>query len=112
MARPAPETVRSGRGPRRDYSAGMRPTAGARVSVLSTRSRHEEIKETTVTETPTARSSAAAAPTREQTGWVGWLIFAALMLILAGSFQAIDGLVALFKDEVYLVRPDGLVVNV
>jgi hypothetical protein len=34
------------------------------------------------------------------------------MLILAGSFQAIDGLVALFKDEVYLVRPDGLVVNV
>src|ERR1043165_7235767 len=30
----------------------------------------------------------------------------------AGAFQAIDGLVALFRDEVYLVRSDGLVVNV
>ena len=34
------------------------------------------------------------------------------MLVLVGAFQAIDGLVALFKDEVYLVRPNGLVVNV
>ncbi|MFL6117439.1 MAG: hypothetical protein ACJ786_39730 [Catenulispora sp.] len=67
-----------------------------------------------MTETHTAQSSAAAAPTTtgERTGWVGWLVFAALMLIMAGSFQAIDGLVALFKNEVYLVRPDGLVVNV
>jgi hypothetical protein len=66
-----------------------------------------------VTDTPTAQSSAAAAPTtRERSGWVGWLVFAGLMLIMVGAFQAIDGLVALFKDEVYLVRPDGLVVNV
>jgi hypothetical protein len=34
------------------------------------------------------------------------------MLIVVGAFQAIDGLVALFRDEVYLVRSDGLVVNV
>jgi hypothetical protein len=34
------------------------------------------------------------------------------MLVVVGAFQAIDGLVALFKDEVYLVREDGLVVNV
>jgi hypothetical protein len=33
-------------------------------------------------------------------------------MILVGSFQAIDGLIALFKDELYVVRPDGLVVNV
>jgi hypothetical protein len=43
---------------------------------------------------------------------VGWLVFAGVMMMLVGSFHIIDGLVALFKDEVYLVRPDGLVVNV
>jgi hypothetical protein len=43
---------------------------------------------------------------------VGWLVFAGIMLMIVGSFHLIDGLVALFKDEVYLVRPDGLVVNV
>jgi hypothetical protein len=46
------------------------------------------------------------------TGWVGWVFFAGLMLIMVGIFQAIDGLVALFKDDYYAVRPDGLVVNV
>ena len=67
-----------------------------------------------MTETPAAQSSTAAAPmsTQERSGWVGWLVFAGLMLMMVGAFQAIDGLVALFKDEVYLVRPDGLVVNV
>ena len=66
-----------------------------------------------MTDTPTARSTAAgrsSAPT--PTGWVGWLVFAGIMMILVGSFQAIDGLVALFKDELYVVRPNGLVVNV
>jgi hypothetical protein len=64
-----------------------------------------------VTDNPTVRSaSARTAP--EPTAWVSWVIFAGIMLILVGAFQAIDGLVALFKDEYYVVRPDGLVVNV
>jgi hypothetical protein len=78
-----------------------------------------------MTETPPARSTLApetasaqanashsrrASP--EVTGWVGWVFFAGLMLIMVGIFQAIDGLVALFKDEYYVVRADGLVVNV
>jgi hypothetical protein len=46
------------------------------------------------------RSARAAAPA--PTGWTGWV----------GFFQAIQGLVAIFKDSYYLVRPSGLVVNV
>jgi hypothetical protein len=34
------------------------------------------------------------------------------MLIMLGAFQIIEGLVALFDDGFYAVRPDGLVVNV
>jgi hypothetical protein len=48
----------------------------------------------------------------EVTGWVGWIIFASVMMFMIGSFQAIAGLVALFDDEYYLVRSSGLVVNV
>ena len=66
-----------------------------------------------MTDTPTTRSAAAgraSAPT--PTGWVGWLVYAGIMMVLVGSFQAIDGLIALFNDELYVVRPNGLVVNV
>ena len=50
--------------------------------------------------------------TRGQTGWVGWVVFAGFMLVLVGSFHVIQGLVAVFRDEVFLVGPKGLVVNV
>lgn len=49
---------------------------------------------------------------RVQTGWVGWVLFASVMLVLLGTFHAIQGLVALFRDEVYVVGSRGLVVNV
>ena len=45
-------------------------------------------------------------------GWAGWVVFAGVMLVLIGGFQAIEGLVALLRDEVYLVRPSGLVVQI
>jgi hypothetical protein len=48
----------------------------------------------------------------EPTGWVGWIVFAAVMLIMIGLLHAIEGFVALFKDSYYLVRSSGLVVNV
>lgn len=35
-----------------------------------------------------------------KSGWQGWIGFAAVMLLLGGSFSAIAGLVALFKDTV------------
>jgi hypothetical protein len=46
------------------------------------------------------------------TGWVGWVLFAAVILFTAGFINIIEGLVALFKDEYYLVRPSGLIVQV
>ena len=36
-------------------------------------------------------------------GWVGWVYFAGFMLTLSGVFNAIAGLVGLFKNEVYVV---------
>jgi hypothetical protein len=46
------------------------------------------------------------------TGWVGWIVFAGVIMVISGAFDVIAGLVALFKDNYYLVRSDGLVVNV
>ncbi|RYV51287.1 DUF7144 family membrane protein [Pengzhenrongella frigida] len=46
------------------------------------------------------------------TGWVGWIAFAATMMLMLGSFHVFQGLVALFQDEYYLVGQNGLVVQV
>ncbi|OGL25766.1 hypothetical protein A3E49_03190 [Candidatus Saccharibacteria bacterium RIFCSPHIGHO2_12_FULL_49_19] len=46
----------------------------------------------------------------QPTGWVGWVYFASLMMMLVGGFQAISGLVALFKDDFYLVTEKSLLV--
>jgi hypothetical protein len=63
---------------------------------------------------PPARSTVPPArrAAGEPTGWIGWVFFAGFMLVLTGVFQAIDGVVALVKDDYYRVRPSGLVVNV
>jgi len=71
--------------------------------------------------TDTGHSSTGAGSSRttygepavpEPTAWTGWVAFAGFMMILLGTFQAIEGLVAVFDDGFYLVRPGGLVVNV
>jgi hypothetical protein len=46
------------------------------------------------------------------TAWAGWVVFGGVMLIVLGIFQLVQGLVALFDDGFYLVRPNGLVVDV
>jgi hypothetical protein len=46
------------------------------------------------------------------TGWVGWIAFAGTMMVLLGSFHVIEGLVAVFKDDYFVVGRSGLVVNV
>jgi hypothetical protein len=60
------------------------------------------------------RDLAGAEPRYEDqpTAWAGWVVFAGVMLIMLSTFQIIQGLVALFDDGFYLVRPDGLVVDV
>jgi hypothetical protein len=37
------------------------------------------------------------------TGWVGWVVFAGLMMIINGFLNAISGIAAIAKDEVYVV---------
>ena len=39
----------------------------------------------------------------------GWVVFAGLMLFMAGMFGAIDGLVAIIQDEVFLVTDDQII---
>jgi hypothetical protein len=46
------------------------------------------------------------------TAWTGWAVFAAFMMIMLGTFQAIEGLVAIFNDGFYHVLPSGLVLDV
>ncbi|HST98993.1 MAG TPA: hypothetical protein VLJ85_15220 [Geodermatophilus sp.] len=57
-------------------------------------------------------SSVAYGKDPDPTGWTGWVVFASFMMIMAGSFQAIEGLVAIFDDGFYHVTENGLVVNV
>lgn len=49
---------------------------------------------------------------RIQTGWVGWIAFAGMLLVMLGAFHIVQGLVALFRDEVFVVGSHGLVVNI
>ena len=65
--------------------------------------------------TDTSRRRSAETDVRyetEPTAWAGWVVFAGVMLIMLGSFQIIQGLVALFDDGFYLVNSNGLVVDV
>src|SRR4051794_9596337 len=56
--------------------------------------------------------SPSPASRREATGWMGWILFAAVMMVTVGVLHAIQGFVALFKDTYFLVSKSGLVVNV
>ena len=71
--------------------------------------------ETTSSSSPgvqTGVPSQARRRTPEPTGWVGWIVFAAAMMVMLGIFHAIEGLVALFKDDYFVVGTNGLVVDV
>lgn len=46
------------------------------------------------------------------TGWTGWIAFAGYMMMLLGTFHAIQGFVALLDDGYYLVGKNGLAVHV
>lgn len=55
--------------------------------------------------TPASTSGSAPA-----TGWVGWIAFAALMLMINGVMNAVSGLIALFNDNVYVQGSAGVAV--
>jgi hypothetical protein len=55
---------------------------------------------------PQYRSSGRA---QEASGWaVGLILFAAIMMIMSGTFQAFAGLVALFENEFYVATRNYL----
>jgi hypothetical protein len=45
------------------------------------------------------------------TGWIGWVVFAAVFMIVIGAMNAIQGLAALFRDEEYWVTLQGNIVT-
>lgn len=48
------------------------------------------------------------AATRQVARLSGWVVFASVMMGLAGAFSVIDGLVAIVADEVYVVTDEGI----
>jgi hypothetical protein len=45
-------------------------------------------------------------------GWTGWVVFAGIMMVMLGIFHAIQGLVALFQDDYFLVAKSGLTLHI
>lgn len=45
----------------------------------------------------------------EVTGWVGWVYFAGIMMVVLGVLQMIAGITALFNDSFYAVTENYLV---
>jgi hypothetical protein len=48
----------------------------------------------------------------QPSGWVGMVVFGGLMMIVAGTFHAMAGLVGLFNDSYWLVPSSDLVITV
>ena len=44
------------------------------------------------------------------TGWVGWISFAGIMLIMLGTFNIIQGFAAVFTDDVFIPTEAGAIV--
>jgi hypothetical protein len=47
---------------------------------------------------------------RTTSAWAGWVVFAGVMAIIAGAFNIIQGLVALFDDKYFVVAGGDLLV--
>jgi len=59
---------------------------------------------------PRPRASRPAPP--QTTAWVGWIAFAAVLMVLIGVLHAIQGFVALFKDSYFVVTKKGFVATI
>src|SRR5687768_1398397 len=46
------------------------------------------------------------------TGWAGWVRFAAFLMILNGALQALQGFAALVNPDYYRVTSSGLAVSI
>jgi len=88
----------------------MSETPQAQTSAAQVPPQTRGQEETTAAQTPPKRRGEAPPP--EPTGWVGWVVFGSMMMIMVGAFQAVIGLVALFDSGYYVVTENSLVVNV
>ena len=43
--------------------------------------------------------------------WVGWIVFASMMMLVVGTFQVFAGFVALLNDDYFVVRQRKLLVD-
>jgi hypothetical protein len=54
-------------------------------------------------------SSAARRADRETSGWaIGFILFAGIMMIMSGIFQAVSGLIGIFQDQFYVATREYL----
>lgn len=58
---------------------------------------------------PQHRGGVSAA---EPASWVGWIVFAAMTMVMVGLFQVVVGLTALFNSGFYAVGAERLLVSV
>lgn len=69
--------------------------------------------ETSAPETSARSGAGPTGPAEPQTtGWVGWIVFAGVMMLILGIFHAFQGLIALFQHDYYLVAENGLTIHV
>jgi len=61
---------------------------------------------------PVIAPAHALRPEPQRTAWAGWVLFAGVMMIIIGCFNAIAGIVALVNDDYYLVSSSGLLISV
>jgi hypothetical protein len=59
----------------------------------------------------TSMRSGAGSAEPGTTGWLGWIVFAGVMMLILGMFHAFQGLLALFQNDYYLVAANGLTVH-
>jgi hypothetical protein len=57
----------------------------------------------------TQQMGTAGRNTSRMTGWVGWIAFAAIMMLMTGTFNVISGMAAVFNDEVFVAGPETIV---
>lgn len=51
------------------------------------------------------------APAPAATAWIGLVVFGAIMLLALGLFQVVEGVTALYREQVFVVPSDELVLE-
>ena len=64
---------------------------------------------TSPTTPPTTSRPAATPPAERLTPWIGWIVFAGLVMIAGGVLNLIQGLVALLDEDYYAAQSDLMI---